>query len=145
MLFYHGQAFANSILSPASSGLWGNAILTNVVLKCTKSPAHEAKGYYPLSLKCQMALYILLTYSSLFLVCRSVCTLQLFPSSGTESEAPLLSPTSNPPWDLAHLGSEAAASPGSYAGLFATRRVKVSHHRLVSHHGTNEGYKVTSI
>ena len=34
---------------------------------------NEAKGYYTLSLGCYMALYML-RYSSLFLVCRSICT-----------------------------------------------------------------------
>ena len=92
-----------------------------------QSQSHEAKGYYPLSFRCSMALYMLLSYNSLFLVCRFISMPQHFPSSGTESETPLLSPTQ--------------ATLGTYADPFAlTRRVKVSHHRLISHHSTNEAY-----
>ena len=68
----------------------------HMLVKHTKSHAHEAKGYYPLSLRCLKALFMLLTYNSLFLVCRSICTSQPFPSSRTESETPLLSPTQAP-------------------------------------------------
>ena len=127
-------------------------------LKHTKSQACEAKGYYPLSLKCLMALYMPLMYSCLSLVCGSICTPQLLlPPQGqslrllpfSPIQVPfgtwpiwVLRPNSSPLWDLDHLGSEAPDSPGFYADPFAlTRGVKVSPHRLVSHHGSNEAYK----
>ena len=122
-VYYHQMTFLTASLWWALNLQiclwWLSTGLINLLtpLKHTESQVCEAKRYYPLSLRLNDIIYGSYVYwpFSGVQIHLHATTLPLLKDKVWDS-SPFCN--SNPPWDLAHLGSEAPASPASYADPF---------------------------